>query len=81
MRIAAFDFVVLEDDKNYFPVYNPAPVVRKEVLDAHPQIRTILQPLADNLDTEAMQRLNAMVDVEHKGVAKVARQWVEKQGL
>ena len=80
-RIAAFDLVNLEDDKKFFPVYNPAPVVRKEVLDQHPEIRDILTPLAENLDTETMQRLNAEVDVEHKDVSVVAEGWLKEAGL
>lgn len=80
-RIAAFGFINLEDNKFYFPVYNPAPVVRKEVLEAHPKIRDILRPLAEKLDTNAMQELNAMVDVEHQSVTSVARQWLKKNGL
>lgn len=80
-RIAAFGFTLLKDDKNYFPVYNPAPVVRKPVLDAHPQIRNILQPLADHLDTKAMRNMNALVDVQHKDVTSVARNWLEKNHL
>lgn len=80
-RIAAFGFTPLKDDKNYFPVYNPAPVVRKAVLDAHPEIRDILGPLADHLDTKAMQDMNARVDVQHQDVTSVARNWLEKAQL
>ena len=80
-RIAAFDLVNLEDDKNFFPVYNPAVVIRKEVLDSHPEIRDILGPLGEKLDTDAMQMLNAEVDVEHRDVTTVAREWLQEQGL
>jgi osmoprotectant transport system substrate-binding protein len=80
-RISAFGFVNLVDNKHYFPVYNPAPVIRKAVLDAHPRIAAILKPLADKLDTKTMQKLNAMVDVQHKDVAAVARQWIKQNGL
>jgi len=80
-RIAAFDLVNLEDDKNFFPVYNPAVVIRKEVLDSHPEIRDILRPLGEKLDTDAMQMLNAEVDVEHRDVTTVAREWLQEQGL
>lgn len=80
-RIAAFDLVNLEDDKNFFPVYNPAAVIREEVLNKHPEIREILKPLAEKLDTESMQRLNAEVDVEHKDVTTVAREWLQEVGL
>jgi osmoprotectant transport system substrate-binding protein len=80
-RIAAFGFTTLEDDKHYFPVYNPAPVVRREILEAHPEMGDILQPLADKLDTKAMRKLNAEVDVEHKDVTSAARAWLEDNGL
>jgi len=38
-RIAAFGFVNLVDDKSFFPVYNPVPVVRKGILDKYPEIK------------------------------------------
>lgn len=80
-RIAAFDFVNLEDDKSFFPVYNPAPVIRDEILQKYPEIETILAPLAQQLDTQSMQELNAMVDVEHKDVSQAAREWLTAKGL
>lgn len=80
-RIAAFDLVNLEDDKNFFPVYNPAPVIREDVLEQYPEIRDILKPLAENLDTETMQALNAEVDVEQRDVTTVAREWLQTNGL
>ena len=80
-RIAAFGFVNLEDDKSFFPVYNPVPVVRKEILDTYPEIQTILKPLADNLTTEEMQQLNMAVDVDHKQVHDVAMDWLKGKNL
>lgn len=80
-RIAAFGFVNLEDNKNFFPVYNPVPVVRKEVLDKYPEIRKILKPLSEKLNTKTMQDLNAMVDVQHKKVEEVAQTWLKKNNL
>jgi osmoprotectant transport system substrate-binding protein len=80
-RITAFDLVNLEDDKNFFPVYNPAPVVRREILEKHPEIQTILKPLAEKLDTASMQRLNAQVDVEHLDVTRAAEAWLKEAGL
>lgn len=62
-RIAAWGFFNLEDDKHFFPIYNPAPVVRKEVLDEYPEIKDVLAPIAAALDTETMTQLNALVDV------------------
>ena len=80
-RVAAFGFVNLVDDKQFFPVYNPAPVVRAEVLARHPRLRHILLPLARRLNTKEMQKLNALVDVGHQNANQVARDWLSKTGL
>lgn len=80
-RIAAFDLVNLEDDKHFFPVYNPAPVVRKEVMDRHPELKELLGKISPLLDTQTMINLNAQVDVEQKDPKEVARQWLLEKGL
>jgi osmoprotectant transport system substrate-binding protein len=80
-RIAAFNFVNLKDNKHFFPVYNPAPVVRKKVLDKYPEIKKILEPLAEKLDTSEMQAMNKAVDVDHQSEAHVAKAWLKKKGL
>ena len=80
-RIAAFGFMNLEDDKSFFPVYNPVPVVRKAILDKYPEIQAILKPIADNLTTEEMQQLNKAVDVDHRPVHDVAMDWLKSKNL
>ncbi len=80
-RISAFNLVSLKDDKRFFPVYNPVPVVRQEVLDKYPELPGILKPLSEKLDTATIQRLNAEVDVEHKDVKSVAQAWLTEEGL
>ncbi|MEJ2011327.1 MAG: glycine betaine ABC transporter substrate-binding protein [Anaerolineales bacterium] len=62
-RIAAWGLFNLEDDKEFFPVYNPAPVVRQDVMDKYPEIAGILNPVANALDTDTMTELNSLVDV------------------
>ena len=80
-RIAAFGFINLEDNKSYFPIYNPAPVIRAVTIKKYPEIRAILKPVADKLSTKEMQQLNRAVDVEHKDVGVVAKEWLESKGL
>jgi osmoprotectant transport system substrate-binding protein len=80
-RIDAFGFVNLTDDKNFFPVYNPAPVIREEVLNQYPEIRDILAPLTEKLTTNIMQELNGRVDVDKEDPEAVARDWLESNGL
>jgi osmoprotectant transport system substrate-binding protein len=62
-RIAAWGLFNLADDKQFFPVYNPAPVVRKEVMDKYPEVQEIVEPIAAALDTSTMTYLNSLVDV------------------
>jgi osmoprotectant transport system substrate-binding protein len=80
-RIAAFNFTILDDDKSYFPTYNPAMVVQKKALEAYPEIRKIFQPLTEKLTTKEMQKLNAQVDLDNKDEERVAREWLKENGL
>jgi osmoprotectant transport system substrate-binding protein len=80
-RIPAFDFVVLKDDKGYFPTYAMTPVVRKAVLDANPSLAGILNGLSAKLDDAVMAKLNASVDVDKKTIEEVAAGFLKQQGL
>ena len=80
-RIKGMGLLVLEDDQNYFPVYNPAPVVKKETAEKFPELATIFLPLAEKLDTAAMTEMNYQVDSEHKSVEDVAKTWLKSVGL
>lgn len=80
-RIPAFDFVVLADDKGFFPSYALTPVVRKETLDKNPRLAEILNSLSAKLDDATMARLNATVDVEKKSIEEVSTDFLKAQGL
>lgn len=80
-RIQGFDLVVLEDDKNYFPVYNPAPVVHKATAEKYAELSGIFEKLGEKLDTAAMTNLNYQVDIEHKNVREVATEFLKNAGL
>lgn len=80
-RIAAFNFVVLQDDKGFFPSYALTPVVRRETLEANPKLADLLNGLSAKLDDTVMAKLNASVDVERKSVEEVASTFLRQQGL
>jgi len=80
-RIPAFHFVMLKDDRNFFPNYALTPVVRKQVLDANPKLADWLNALSAKLDDATMARLNASVDVDKKTVEDVAHGFLKEQGL
>jgi osmoprotectant transport system substrate-binding protein len=80
-RIPAFNFVVLTDDKAYFPAYALTPVVRKDILDKPPELTGILNTMSAKLDDATMAALNASVDVEKKTIEQVSQDFLKAQGL
>ncbi|NDB68429.1 MAG: glycine betaine ABC transporter substrate-binding protein [Methylocystaceae bacterium] len=80
-RIPAFDFVVLKDDKGFFPTYAMTPVIRKEILDKNPKIGEALNALSAKLDDATMAKLNATVDVDKKTIEEVATAFLKSQSL
>jgi len=80
--IVADDLVVMRDDRHLFPDYQVAPVVRKPVLDAHPEIATALDRVAPLLTDAVMRGLNNEVDGKAKREpADVARDFIASHGL
>jgi len=80
-RVPAFDFVVLADDKGFFPSYALTPVVRKETLDKNPKLADVLNGLSAKLDDATMAKLNASVDVDKKTVEEVSTSFLKSQSL
>ena len=75
-QIAALDLVQLTDDRQYFPPYQAAPVVRAALLEKYPQVAAALAELGARISEVEMRRLNALADVEHHDIAEIARQWL-----
>lgn len=73
----ALDLKVMEDTLGVQPVYQPAPIVRAEVLETYPEIREVLEPVFDSLDLETLQRLNGQVAVNGVPADKVARDYLD----
>lgn len=66
----------LEDDKHYFPPYEAAPVVRRQILEDYPQVERALEALAGKINNLQMRRLNYMVDVQKRDFREVAREFL-----
>jgi len=80
-EIQDYKLRVLDDDKHYFPIYNPAPVIRAEVLKMYPEVKTILSEIGPSLDTATMTRLNYRVNVNGEKPDAVAKSWLSGVGL
>jgi osmoprotectant transport system substrate-binding protein len=75
-------YKVLEDPKNIFGFQNVAPVVSQKILDAQgPQFAETINAVSAKLTTEAMQRMNAAVDLDKQKPAAVAKQFLEANQL
>jgi osmoprotectant transport system substrate-binding protein len=73
--------VVLADDKGAEMVYAPAPVVRAAVLDQHPEIAGVLDPVFRSLTVAVLQRLNAAIVVDGADARSVARGYLAAKGF
>ncbi len=81
-RIATEDLYVLEDDKEFFPQYNAAPVMRNETYRAHKEeLDQLFAPIIDQLDNQAMIDLNAQVDVDGRSEEDVAHDYLVDIGV
>lgn len=77
-KIKKFGLEVLEDPKNHFIIYNPAPNVRKDVLDD--SMKKALNKPTPKLDTETMRSLNAKVSIDGQDPKQVAKSFLKDNG-
>lgn len=79
--IAPSGLVVLEDDKHVQPVYQPAPIIREEVLKKNPKIEELLKPVFEKLDLTTLQDLNGRVQLGGEPAKAVAEDFLKKNGF
>jgi glycine betaine/choline ABC-type transport system substrate-binding protein len=73
--VAALDLTVLEDDKQYFPPYQAAPVVSRQSLARFPDLERTVSRLGGMVSDDEMRRLNYEVDGKRRDVAAVVREF------
>ncbi|WP_066313602.1 glycine betaine ABC transporter substrate-binding protein [Bacillus sp. FJAT-29814] len=79
--IEEFQLKVLEDDQNFFPPYYAVPIIKEETLNEHPELEGVLNSLAGKITDEKMRELNYKVDSLKQSPAKVAKEFLQKEGL
>ena len=80
-RIAEFNLRILKDNLNFYPPYYAAPIIRRAVLNSHPEVASALKPLLGSIDNKTMRELNFLVDVEKQSPQKVAHDFLVKKGF
>jgi osmoprotectant transport system substrate-binding protein len=88
VTIAQQNLVAIQDDKNAFPEYNPAPIVRDSILKANPKIAQVLNPLAPKLTNEVSLTLQKQaLETQNSGasptqaVQQTVKTWLQSQNL
>ncbi len=79
--IDRYDFVVLEDDLDFFPPYQASPLVGRRLWETRPEAIRALSELGGMLDEEMMRALNRRVEVEGEEFETVARDALTEMGL
>ena len=79
--ISALKLKRLKDDKNLWPPYYVAPVVRKEVLDANPKIAEVANRISAMLDEATISAMNYKVDGDKMEPRDVARDFLKSKGI
>ncbi len=71
-RLSDLDFVLLEDDRRFFPAYDAAIVARRDALARVPRAQAVLETLSGLIHEDEIRRMNAEVN-GGRAPAEVAR--------
>ncbi|MCA1040368.1 ABC transporter permease subunit [Bacillus infantis] len=80
-RIVRFGLKVLEDDKQFFPPYYAAPIIRQETLQKYPELEEVINRLGGQISEEEMAEMNARVDLDKENPREVAIDFLKKKNL
>ena len=77
-QLATGKYLVLNDNKHFWPAYNLVPLISNQTLQKYPKVREILDKIDKKLTTQELRTLNKRVDVDGENYQTVARDWVQK---
>jgi glycine betaine/choline ABC-type transport system substrate-binding protein len=80
--LASGKYVILDDDKKFFPPYNVTFNVRNEVMEKiGPEGQEMIEKVQEQLTEDVMQELNARVDVDKEEPEAAAKAFLESAGF
>ncbi|MDZ8055667.1 MAG: glycine betaine ABC transporter substrate-binding protein [Aulosira sp. ZfuVER01] len=80
-QIARLGLVVLKDDKQYFPPYEAAPIVRQKTLTKYPQLKKAIAQLTGRITADEMRQLNYLVEGELRDIKEVVQEFRKLKSL
>ncbi len=78
--LADLGLMVLEDDMGAQPVYWPVPITRTDIVEAYPEIESLLKAPFEGLSLEKLQELNARIQVNGEAADSVAEDYLKSGG-
>lgn len=80
--IDVHDLEELDDDRQFFPIYSPGPLVRSELTESDPELMDVLNRIGPTFsDASEMRRLVRQVDIGNRHPRVVAREYLEQTAL
>lgn len=80
-RLKENNLTVLIDDKNFFPSYFAATLIRKDTLDKYPELKPVIEVLTGQINNLEMIHMNYLVEVKNMDPKEVANNFLLEKGL
>lgn len=80
-RIKALGLTTLEDDRAFFPNYNPTPTYSSELAEEHPEIDELLARINKELTEKEILALAERADYYGDDPEEIAEDWLREKGF
>ncbi|CAH1855847.1 ABC transporter permease/substrate-binding protein [Convivina praedatoris] len=80
-EIKEYNLKVLDDNENFFPPYQAAPLMKATFAKKHLQVVKSLNRLSNQVTTQEMQAMNYQVTVQKQKAATVAHEYLQRHHL
>lgn len=75
------NYLVLKDDKRFFPRYLAGTIIREETLKKYPELIEVLNLLNNTITEKEIINMNYKVEVEKKEDFQVAKEFLIEKGI
>lgn len=80
-QLLTSNFMVLGDDKHYFPPYQAVIIVRDEIARTHPNVTAAIAELSGKISSTDMQHMNYEATAQHKDVTAVVHEFLASKHI
>ncbi|MBL8675820.1 MAG: hypothetical protein JNJ47_00085 [Alphaproteobacteria bacterium] len=80
-KLRSANLIILKDDKNIYPSYQAAPVLREVIYLKYPQIEKALSPILGIMSEQKMIDLNSKIEEQGQSPSIVVREFLSENHL